>query len=120
MDLDDAAAAHLAAVRGRDLTAYLDTVHDDVTVVLPNGRLLRGKDDVGAFHRDWFADPDWRMETEVVSTAEAGDTGAVVLRVDYHDVDGSGTPYSKAYLLSLVFARTGGRWRLLHDQNTFC
>jgi len=120
MDFDAAVAAHLAAVTGRDLDAYLATVHDEVTVVLPNGKLLSGRDEVGAFHRDWFADPDWRMDTTPVSTAVTGDTAVTVLAVAYHDVDAAGAAYRKDYLLSLVFARRDGRWLLVHDQNTFC
>ena len=120
MEFDDTVAAHLAAVAARDLDAFLATVHDGVTVVLPDGRLLRGRDEVAGLHRDWFADTDWRMDTAPVSTTVAGDTGVAVLAVDYHDVDPAGAPVRKAYLLSLVFARQDGRWLLVHDQNTFC
>ena len=46
---------HLAAVTARDLDNYLATVHDDVSLVPPNGTLvegrlrLYGKDEFGRF-----------------------------------------------------------------------
>ncbi|KUL34645.1 hypothetical protein ADL15_15720 [Actinoplanes awajinensis subsp. mycoplanecinus] len=120
MKFDAAVTAHLDAVTRRDLPAYLDTVHDDVTVVLPNGKVVSGRDEVATFHKGWFDDPDWRMELTPVRSYTAGDTGVALYSVEYHDVDGSGTPYQKTYVLSLLFTRHDDRWLLVHDQNTFC
>lgn len=108
-------SAHLAAIAARDLDAYLATVHDDVSIILPNGKLITGRKAVADFHKDWFADTDWTMQTEVVHEAKAENTTVVVVDVDYHDLDMEGRPYSKQYLLSLVFVDG----LLLHDQNTF-
>jgi uncharacterized protein (TIGR02246 family) len=120
MEFDATLDAHLTAIRRRDLDAFAATVHKDVTVVLPNGKLLRGRDDVAAFHRDWFADGDWRMELTPEGQTTAGDTAVALFAVDYHDVDGAGAPYHRHYRLALVFARAGDEWLLLHDQNTDC
>jgi uncharacterized protein (TIGR02246 family) len=118
VDFPAAVEHHLATVGGRDLDGYLATVHDDVSLVLPNGRLVEGRDAVGAFHRDWFDDPDWNWTPQPVRTTVAGDTGVALYAVEYRDLDGSGQPYTMRYLLSLTFARQDGRWLLLHDQNT--
>jgi uncharacterized protein (TIGR02246 family) len=117
---DEAVVAHLDAVARRDLPAYLDTVHDEASVVLPNGTAISGRHAVAAFHKEWFDDPDWRMELTALRSYTVGETGVALHHVEYHDVDGSGTPYRKTYVLSLVFARQGDRWLLVHDQNTFC
>ncbi|MGA3564215.1 YybH family protein [Melissospora conviva] len=117
---DETVAAHLDAVARRDLAAYLDTVHDEATVVLPNGTVLSGRDEVAAFHKEWFDDPDWRMDLTALRSYTVGATGVAVYQVEYHDVDGSGKPYQKAYVLSLAFTRHDDRWLLVHDQNTFC
>jgi len=118
MEFDLAVDRHLTAIGARDVDAYLATVHDDVSMVLPDGTLLNGRAAVGAFHRDWFADPDWAWELDLTHSARVGDTGLVVYTVDYHDLDADQKPYSMRYLLSLVFTRVGGDWLLLHDQNT--
>ncbi|WP_335934368.1 YybH family protein [Streptomyces sp. PTD5-9] len=120
MEFTTALDRHLAAIAARDLDAYLDTVHDEAVYILPNGRTVTGAEEVRAFHRGWFQDPDWTMETELTSTRVHRDTAVAVLRVDYRDLDQDGRPYRLDYLLSLVFARTDGRWLLVHDQNTHC
>ncbi|MFF5296447.1 YybH family protein [Paractinoplanes globisporus] len=118
MDFTGAVEQHLAAVAARDLPAYLATVRDDVSLILLNGRLLRGREAVAGLHQDWFADPDWSWTLSPVHSAVAGDTGVAVFEVDYDDLDGDGKPYSTRYLLSLTFTRDSEGWRLLHDQNT--
>lgn len=120
MDFTAALDRHLAAIGARDLDAYMDTVHDEATYILPNGKTVTGAEDVRAFHEGWFQDPDWTMETEITSTRVHQDTAVAVLRVDYRDLDPEGKPYRLNYLLSLVFARAEGRWLLVHDQNTHC
>ena len=118
MEFAEAVERHLEAVGKRDLDAYLATVHDDVSLIMPNGRLVEGRAAVGAFHREWFDDPDWSWALSPVRSAAAGDTGVAVVAVEYHDVDGAGQAYTMRYLLSLTFARRDGTWLLLHDQNT--
>ncbi|BCJ48718.1 hypothetical protein Asp14428_01930 [Actinoplanes sp. NBRC 14428] len=118
MQFAEALEHHLATITGRDAEAFLATVHDDVAVITPDGRLLAGREEVGAFHREWFADPDWSWKLEPLRCTEAGDTGVATYAVTYEDVDAGGRPYAMNYVLSLVFARAGGTWLLLHDQNT--
>jgi uncharacterized protein (TIGR02246 family) len=110
--------AHLATIASRDLDGYLATVHQDVSLIMPNGRLLTGRDEVAALHRDWFGDPDWSWELDLKASTTAGDTGVAIFAADYHDLDADGRPYDVSYLLTLVFVRDGDRWLLLHDQNT--
>lgn len=118
MEFTEAVERHLAAVTARDLDTYLTTVHEDVSVVLPNGTLVEGRAAVGEFHREWFADPDWSWRLSPTRTATAGDTGVALFTVDYDDLDRDGKPYTVCYLLSLAFARVDGTWLLVHDQNT--
>jgi ketosteroid isomerase-like protein len=118
MLLADAVDAHLDAIARRDLDAYLATVHADVTMIMPNGALLTGRDAAAEVQREWFGDPDWSWDVEVLHSTSAGDTGVALLAVDYRDVDAGGRPYAMAYLLGLVFVRVGAGWLLLHDQNT--
>ncbi|GAA4909566.1 ketosteroid isomerase-like protein [Stackebrandtia albiflava] len=118
MDFSSAAAAHLIAVTGRDLPGLLKTVDPDVTVIMPDGTLLSGKDAVGEFHEEWFSDPDWSMEVTELSRRSDDHTGVLIYDVEYHDLDPDGEPYELSYLLTMVFRRTGDEWLLFHDQNT--
>ncbi|UQU62090.1 nuclear transport factor 2 family protein [Couchioplanes caeruleus] len=118
MQFGEAVDHHLSTIAARDLNAFLATVHDDVSLVAPNGRLLAGRDEVAAFHREWFGDPDWSWALEPLRRTEAGGTGVAIHGVTYSDLDADGKPYTMTYVLTLVFARIGGAWLLLHDQNT--
>ncbi|GAA2606784.1 YybH family protein [Paractinoplanes durhamensis] len=118
MDFATAVDRHLAAVTDRDLDTYLKTVHEDVSLVLLDGRLVEGRTAVGDLHRDWFSDPDWSWHLTQLRSSEQGDTGIALFAVDYDDVDANGKPYTSRYLLGLTFARCGGDWLLIHDQNT--
>jgi uncharacterized protein (TIGR02246 family) len=118
VEFAEAVERHLDTVGKRDLDGYLATVHEDVALIAPNGQVVEGRAAVGAFHQEWFGDPDWSWVLSPVRSTAVGDTGVAVFAVDYHDLDGSGQPYSMRYLLSLTFARTDGAWLLVHDQNT--
>ncbi|MEU7854035.1 nuclear transport factor 2 family protein [Nonomuraea sp. NPDC049141] len=119
MEFSQALAAHLRAIETRDLDGFLATVHPDASVILPNGKLLTGKDAIGEFHVAWFGDPDWSLKTAVIRTETFGESAFVVLSVAYADLDAEGRPYEKSYYLTLYFARFDGQWLLVHDQNTF-
>lgn len=120
MELDAALDVHLDAIRRRDLDAFAATLHPDVCVVLPNGRLIAGAGDVVAMHREWFADTGWSWELALELRHTVGDTAVVLFVVTYHDVTAAGDPHERRYRLSLVFVRQDGGWLLLHDQNTDC
>ncbi|MBB5075666.1 YybH family protein [Nonomuraea sp. NPDC059023] len=105
--------AHLAAIAGRDLEAYAETLHDDVIVVLPNGKTLEGREAVLEFHREWFSELDWTQKMCRIWEKETEGTLVSVYEADYHEGD-----YHARNLVSLVFTRVGDAWLLLHDQNT--
>lgn len=121
MDFRSALDAHLAAIRSRDLPAFLATVAQDeaLSLIMPNGALVRGFSGVTDLHQSWFADPDWSLDAELVRTLETAEMALALLLVDYRDRDAEGRPYERRYYLSLVFAKRDERWLLVHDQNTF-
>ncbi|WP_428408119.1 YybH family protein [Hyphococcus sp.] len=116
-DFRDALDAHLAAIEAKDIDAYIPTVTsgDDLHVIFPDGSVIETTDGVAAFHREWFADADWRMEPQVVKVMEGEDMAAALLKYDYRDTP-EGEP--RASWLILVFELEDGEWRLVHDQNT--
>ncbi|NUW43624.1 YybH family protein [Nonomuraea rhodomycinica] len=119
MEFAKALDAHLAAIHARDLEGYLATVHQDASLILPNGTLLRGKEAIAEFHAAWFADTDWSMRAEPVRVEAAGEAAFALLSVVYDDLDPKGEPYRKTYYLTLYFTRADERWLLVHDQNTY-
>lgn len=112
---------HLHAITTRNLALLLDTIADDehLTMILPNGTLIRGRGEAEVFHTAWFEDDEWQFSAEVLRIVESGGLALALLEVDYHDRDPHGHPYHKRYYLSLVFALYDDQWLLIHDQNTF-
>ena len=111
---------HLDALRSKDIDVFLETLPQDgpLTLILPNGKLLSNAQDVIAFHRDWFADEDWSIETHVLRTIVGSEVAAALVRVEYNDLDRQGKPISQTYFLNIIFQRQDDRWLLVHDQNT--
>ncbi|WP_149194320.1 YybH family protein [Luteimonas suaedae] len=112
---------HLQAIQARDLEALMATVTDGeaLTLILPNGKVLTTREEFRQLHVDWFAEDDWRMRFQVRQVRAFGDTGIALVHYlsQQRQHDGSYATRREA-LLSLVFAREQGEWRLVYDQNT--
>lgn len=119
-DFESTLQAHLRAISERDLPTLLDTVSDkaDFSVIFPNGERVVGKAAYESMHREWFADPNWRMSFNEVSRWRQPDMAGVLLRYDYRDQPEPGTGNPRQRYLFLLFERIEGRWLLVHDQNT--
>ena len=120
MSIEQVLDFHLNSVKNRDLDAFSSTlVQDDrLTLIMPNGNALFGYDAIVDFHKNWFADPDWTLQTTLLKLLQADTSATALLEVTYHDLDASAQPYQLSYLLSLTFIQHDGEWRLLFDQNT--
>ncbi|WP_067476111.1 YybH family protein [Actinomadura hibisca] len=116
-DAKVAIGRHLAAIGNRDLAAYSVTLHDEVTVILPNGGRLSGRDEVADFHREFFADKEWAQDVTELSFRVSGGTAVAVYEADYRG-SADGQPIRKRFLLTLVFVAGDSGWVLLHDQCT--
>lgn len=116
-DFGTALANHFDAITSRDLAAYEKTITkgDALPVIFPGGSMVMTKEEVLAFHEDWFADPDWIMEAEVIKTYVSGNLAVATTKYKYRDT-ANGEPRSR--VLGLVFELQDGEWRLVHDQNT--
>ncbi|TCP54458.1 ketosteroid isomerase-like protein [Tumebacillus sp. BK434] len=120
MDFHQALQHHLNTMTEKDLAAFLATVHpENISLILPNGKLIDSRAEFETFHQNWFSDPDWSMHTELIKTSVTAESGVALLKVLYNDLDPQGQPYEKRYYLSLVFEKVNGNWLLVHDQNTF-
>ncbi|ASP37624.1 DUF4440 domain-containing protein [Bacterioplanes sanyensis] len=117
---EHALAHHLDTIRRKDIKAFCDTLIQDerLTLILPNGTLMQGYDAIAEFHQHWFADPDWSMTLEQLSTTQTAEMANALFSVVYDDLDPDGKPYRLRYFLSLTFVLEDEQWRLLLDQNT--
>jgi len=119
--LRSAVDRHLAAIEARDLDALLETVTrlPIMTTILPDGRVLKTREEYRKLHVAWFAERDWRMRFQVQDVMQYGDVGIARVKYDSQVRDKAGRYRSKRMaLLSLTFRREDGAWRLVYDQNT--
>ncbi len=116
MDFQAGLQEHLAALRARDIERFAATLSRDAAarVVAPDGGTIVGYAAIREAHRGWFAAAGtWTFEPRVVFSRASGELGFALLDVTYVE-NGA----EKRFLLSVVFAREDGTWRLLYDQNT--
>jgi len=119
-DFKNALDLHLSSIAKRDLAAFSEFFHPSQSsiIILPSGHMIEGFESIIDFHKDWFADADWRMETKILDTVVIESVGYALLDVIYHDLDENGKPYEMKYLLSLLFSKIDDKWILIRDQNT--
>jgi len=110
---------HLRAIERRFLDGIRATVSDSVTLIFPNGEVLKSKQSFMDFHKEWFADPTWDISFNVLSVVETDELAYafVKYRSERQNADGAPKSHSQAYLL-LIFEKEDDVWKLVHDQNT--
>ncbi|WP_392486567.1 YybH family protein [Haloimpatiens sp. FM7315] len=118
MDFNKILELHLSSMKNKDLAAFMSTVRlDDVTLIMPNGTLIRDKVEFVELHKDWFMDEDWALDYEILKTEESAEMAYVLTAVNYKDCDEKGNPVYMNYYLNLIFRKCGEDWLLIHDQN---
>jgi ketosteroid isomerase-like protein len=114
VSLLEALEEHLEAVSERDIDRFAATLAaDDVRFVGGNGRIIDGRDNVIAAHRDWFMNDGWRFDPEILWTREESGAAWALTRVQYSE---NGT--TRMFLLLFLFVDEDGNWRVVYDQNT--
>jgi ketosteroid isomerase-like protein len=106
---------HLAAISARDIDRFAATVSGDAEarVIAPDGGAIVGREAIVAAHRGWFATVGWTFAPQIVFERTSDGLGFALLEIDYREAE-----QHRRFLLSVVFAREDGIWRLLYDQNT--
>ena len=120
LSLDEVLRNHVRAVQGRDLAALERTVTagEQLDVIFPDGRRSTTRAEYLAFHREWFAERNWRITIRPVGRVERDDLALVTARTRYEEREGRRVTGWSENWLTLTFAREAAGWRLVHDQNT--
>ena len=116
MSFREALNGHLAAIVARDIERFAATISRgaDARVIGPDGSALLGYDAIVAAHRGWFgSESAWTFAPRVVLERASESLGFALLEVAYRESDAE-----RRFLLSVVFVREEGAWKLLYDQNT--
>jgi uncharacterized protein (TIGR02246 family) len=110
---------HLKAIQDRDLKALAETLPvRDTVLITSDGKLVRSVAEFLEMHRGWFAMPTWQLGVTPAHVCETPDLGVAVLHLDYRETPSDRPPVHQTSYLTLIFQRLGGRWVMVHDQNT--
>lgn len=114
-DFDQALKKHLNAVQTENLREYLSTVSNgkNISMILPGGRYYNQKDQVQAFHKDWFEQSDFDFQYRIIKKDISKEMAYAVLDVSLTD-DGN----TSTFYLGVIFRNENGKWKLVHDQCT--
>ena len=107
---------YLAAVKSRDIHAlrtYL-TQGDTLPFVDGGGTLRLSMTEYLTAQESWFADTSWTYESEVVSCQEYDETGIIIDRTAIHS-HRNGQVSTFHMMVTYVFRKEGGQWRLVTD-----
>lgn len=105
---------HVDAIKTRDIERFAATLaRNDVRFVGGDGRIIEGRENVVAAHRQWFMDDRWTFDPEILWTREEAGAAWTLARVTYREAQAS-----KQFLLLFLFVQEDGNWKVLYDQNT--
>jgi uncharacterized protein (TIGR02246 family) len=114
MSFLEAFEEHVDAIRLRDIDRFAATLaQDDVRFIGGDGRIIDGRENVIAAHRDWFMDESWTFDPEILWTREESTAAWALTRVTYGERESE-----RQFLLLFLFVQEQGEWRLVYDQNT--
>lgn len=117
MTFEETLKIHLQAIENRDFETLVSTMPEEggeTVLILPHGSINKSRDNFVDAHKEWFADPSWKQECEIINTIETSEMGVATIKYVYTQGDGN----KWKALLGLVFQKVGERWALVHDQNT--
>jgi hypothetical protein len=106
-------------MRSKDLYKFISTVKlEDIILIMPNGTLIREKEEFIDLHKNWFADNDWDLNYKILNIEESKEIAYALVTIDYKDCDAERNIIKMNYYLNLIFRKQDEKWLLIHDQNT--
>ena len=116
----DALDSHLKAIIERDIDSFKRFISDKVppVLILPNGKIIRGSEEILNFHKNWFQDLNWNMTFDIIDTMVMQDSAYALLQYTYQKKSENGESQTSQSYLSLLFTLTQNGWILIRDQNT--
>ena len=108
----------LKSLEQKKLSDLMTIVDDSVTMIFPDGDIMKGKNRFLEFNEAWFK-KDWKINTEVLSTDIRNDLGYSLVRYRYLRYKPDKTEGSLSYIyLLLIFKKRDQNWFLVHNQHT--
>jgi ketosteroid isomerase-like protein len=116
-DFNSALQAHFAAIQNRDIVSFKEhlTRAETLYTIVQNGHAFTTPAEITTIHEEWFKDPNWIWEGNVIHQVVGEDMAMALVKYDYRAKE-EDKPVST--WLVYVFQIQEGEWRIIHDQNT--
>lgn len=108
---------HLDAVSHKDLDALAATLSPDgqMQLILPGNEIIDSVAGFLQFHADWFAQPSWTFETNILNAEVGSQLAMVVVEIIYREPARDGKPYFNRMIVSYDLAHIDGHWFVIKD-----
>lgn len=108
---------HLDAVMSKDLAALKATMSPkgNMELIQPSSEIVFGVDGFMKFHQEWFAVPDWTVETIILSTDIGETLGIATTEFMYREPERNGKPYFNRLIVSYTLGKIDGVWYIIKD-----
>ena len=111
---------HLKAVSSRDLAALESMMSPDglMHLIRPSTPIVYTTDKYIKYHKSWFADTNWTLESTITDSKVGEDVGMAVTEVMYKVPERDGEPYWNQMTISYVLQKVDGNWFVISDHST--
>ncbi len=111
---------HLKAVSSRDLAALESMMSPDglMHLIRPSTPIVYTTDKYIKYHKSWFADTNWTLESTITDSKVGEDVGMAVTEVMYKVPERDGKPYWNQMTISYVLQKVDGNWFVISDHST--
>ena len=108
----------LSSLEEKKLSDLAISVDDSVTMIFPDGEIMKGKTKFMQFNEAWFK-KKWDIHTEIISTIIQNNIGYSLVRYEYqrYKADGSKGILSRIYL-AVILKKLANKWYVVHNQHT--
>jgi|SRR6266852_5937602 len=102
----------LAAVRGKNIDALVRSVTDDIVVIHPNGKTIRGTEELRADFERFFAQFDLDQSAVTEETVIAGEWAFDISKISSELAANGGDPKRIQSKVLTLLKQQGNEWRI--------
>ncbi len=108
---------HLKAVSDKDYATLKSTMSPkgNMELIQPNSETVYTVDGFMKFHEEWFAVPNWTVNTKIVSTDIGNKIGVATTEFLYQEPERNGKPYFNRLIVNYTLEKIDHQWYIIKD-----
>ena len=110
-------AKHLKAVADKDYPTLKSTMSPkgNMELIQPSSEIVYTVDGFMKFHEEWFAVPNWTVNTKILSTDIGDKIGVATTEFLYQEPERNGKPYFNRLIVSYTLEKIDTHWYIIKD-----